>query len=248
MPNIPANCPIDCIHYVKLFNDVAKDFSCVINKGARILDFGCGNGALVEAYQREGFDAYGTDIILEEETDFLRKIDSSGRIPFPDSFFDLVVSFQVFEHVVNYADALSEIRRVMKTGALSIHTFPSQLRPLEVHTHIPFGGIVKNYNWMLVWAFFGIRNHLQNAMNMQEVATWNYRFLKKNTNYMSKRKIIKYISKYFNCYFFAEREWIRNSFTWVKHFYPLVSVFPFLTKLYSTFNGRTIVLIKDIPE
>jgi SAM-dependent methyltransferase len=45
-------------------------------------------------------------------------------LPFKDNYFDLVVSFEVFEHVFNLEDILTELRRVIKPGGKLYFTTP----------------------------------------------------------------------------------------------------------------------------
>lgn len=42
----------------------------------------------------------------------------SGRMPFPDSSVDFVLARHVLEHVVDFGDALEEIRRILRPGGL----------------------------------------------------------------------------------------------------------------------------------
>src|SRR4051812_27299202 len=84
----------------------------VVAPGATILDYGCGTGELVQLLRAAGFDAYGVDIrwpggdygqIDASElgrSGVLRYYEEGGRLPFDDDTFDLIVSDQVFEHVV----------------------------------------------------------------------------------------------------------------------------------------------------
>ena len=56
-----------------------------ITKKMKILDFGCGAGTLVQAFQNLGYDAYGCDFIdcPSLDSDHYRKIDLSNyRLPF----------------------------------------------------------------------------------------------------------------------------------------------------------------------
>jgi SAM-dependent methyltransferase len=69
-------------------------------RGARVLDFGCGDGEGVDAYLAIGCDAWGCDIELALDTDpRLKLIEHPYRLPFEDGSFDFVFSEQVFEHV-----------------------------------------------------------------------------------------------------------------------------------------------------
>lgn len=112
----------------------------LISHESKILDFGCGSGENVLDLIREGFDATGTDFDFKrgEHVDFLKRqrhifqIEKDPyRLPFRDNSFDLIVSFQVMEHVMDYPKALSETRRVLCPGGKCLHMFPSRLRVLE---------------------------------------------------------------------------------------------------------------------
>src|SRR5436190_21919327 len=112
--------------------------------GSRVLDFGSGAGGLVEAYSAAGMDSYGCDIEIDRESDRQRIIEADPyRIPYPDDWFDLVVSNQVFEHVQNPEEAFAEITRVLKPGGLSLHMFPGRYRIKEGHTYVPFASILR---------------------------------------------------------------------------------------------------------
>lgn len=56
-----------------------------------------------------------------------------GRIPYPDSHFDAVICIEVLEHAVSPDQLLSEISRVLKSGAPLLMTVPWSAR----RHHIP---------------------------------------------------------------------------------------------------------------
>ena len=89
---------------------------------ARVLDVGCGSGWSTWLLREEGHDALGTDLHagpLEAQ-----KIDASipyvpadvQQLPFNDGTFDAVAMHQVLEHVPSPERALTECRRVLRTG------------------------------------------------------------------------------------------------------------------------------------
>ncbi len=117
--------------------------------GGRILDYGCGAGAVVHAGRAAGLDIHGADVYYggsnaraeAERADLLgdaiREI-RDGRIPFDEEFFDVVVNNQVMEHVEDLDAALAEIDRVLKPGGVVLSIFPSRDVFREGHIGIPF--------------------------------------------------------------------------------------------------------------
>lgn len=116
---------------------------------ARILDFGCGDGAVVEAGRELGLDFVGTDVFFagaDSRAAVARRglLDHvvfemrDGRIPFENRRFDLVTSNQVFEHVVDLEGTLREVHRVLKEDGLFVTLFPSREVIREGHIGIPF--------------------------------------------------------------------------------------------------------------
>ncbi len=117
---------------------------------SKSLDFGCGNGALVAAARAAGFEVYGAETFYDghrsEDADLarswgcndeiLREI-RDGLLDFPDSFFDIVVHNQVFEHVENLSRAAKEICRVLKPNGIMIGIFPTRGVLREPHLSLP---------------------------------------------------------------------------------------------------------------
>lgn len=73
---------------------------------ARILDCGCGNGLSVDLLIGAGFDAWGNDVSMlrkwqwREREHRDRLVVASGlSLPFPDRYFDVIVSSGVIEHI-----------------------------------------------------------------------------------------------------------------------------------------------------
>jgi len=72
----------------------------------RVLDCGCGNGLSVDELIKEGFDAFGNDVSQLRKWQWRERhhrnklvVASGMRLPFPDHFFDVVVSSGVLEHI-----------------------------------------------------------------------------------------------------------------------------------------------------
>jgi SAM-dependent methyltransferase len=75
----------------------------------RVLDLGCGDGSVTEAFRRRGLDASGIDI--GHGVDF-----EADPLPHREDEFDIVLMYSVIEHIYNPGNMLAEVRRVLKKG------------------------------------------------------------------------------------------------------------------------------------
>ncbi|WP_090006477.1 class I SAM-dependent methyltransferase [Lentzea albidocapillata] len=93
--------------------------------GRRILDAGCGSGAVSAALRDRGGIVVGFDRStkmvelarqrLGADTD-LRVADITGPLPYPDGAFDDVVAALVLHYLEDWTAPLGELRRVLKPG------------------------------------------------------------------------------------------------------------------------------------
>lgn len=229
--------------------NIIKDLGHPVNSSCVVLDLGCGNGELVNEYLKKGFDAYGCDFSFKagEHVDSLlaigkiRKVDGDNyRLPFEDKTFDYVFTDQVFEHVKDYAVTLSEIKRVLKPGGVSLNFFPSRYQIIEPHVYVPFASINKNYYWLLLWASLGIRKRSQKGLSARETARINYQYLNSSTYYLTKSEITYYCKSHFQKVIFAEGIFMKHLRRY--RFVSLLSNTRFFPWLYSTFRHRVLVL------
>jgi ubiquinone/menaquinone biosynthesis C-methylase UbiE len=110
-----------------LFEEISK-----LQKGAKILDIGCGTGE----HLKQLFD-YGFDVIGIEPSENMRKYAEDGlpkgrvingsilNLPFEDKSFDFVYAIEVFRYLdkEDNARGFKEIFRVLKPGGLFFGTF-----------------------------------------------------------------------------------------------------------------------------
>lgn len=83
----------------------------------QLLEIGVGNGFFSDYLRKKGFNITTCDIDEKLNPD---KVGSVLTLPFSDNSFDLVVCFQVLEHLPfnHFSKALSEIKRVTKNMAI----------------------------------------------------------------------------------------------------------------------------------
>ena len=119
------------------------------NPQLRILDFGCGGGAVVQKGLEEGLDIWGADLFEEHASDRCGASRSGllgsrileiqeGRLPWRAEHFDLVISNQVFEHVADLGAVVHEIHRVLKPESTLLAILPHSRMIFEVHSRLPF--------------------------------------------------------------------------------------------------------------
>jgi SAM-dependent methyltransferase len=130
--------------------DFARRFAAEShNAGLKILDYGCGGGAVVGKGLEEGLDISGADLFQEHASDRSTASQSGllgsrifeireGRLPWPAEHFDLVVSNQVFEHVADLGAVVREIHRVLKPDGTLLAVLPHSRMIFEVHSRLPF--------------------------------------------------------------------------------------------------------------
>jgi len=145
----PLSGPTDPLKYYR-HPFVGRIYRERINRGlrmlppkryGRILEVGYGAGAVLLALANGVEELHGIDLDADPNvmTDFL-----SGRnckvqlqrgnvcsLPYDSNYFDLVVSFSVFEHIQDYQGALREVYRVLKPKGLFLIGMPSVNRLME---------------------------------------------------------------------------------------------------------------------
>jgi len=113
-------------------------------RGGRALDLGSGSGhgaaQLVDAGATViGVDRVAPDAASRAEGALFARADLRG-LPFPGACFDLIVSFQVIEHLEDPSEYLDAIARLSKPDGLAILTTPNVLmsdgvNPYHVHEY-----------------------------------------------------------------------------------------------------------------
>jgi SAM-dependent methyltransferase len=128
-------------------------FAVRLARGRRVLDAGCGSGYGSAELAAVAHSVTGIDI-APEALDFASKNysaanvrwtrASSSALPFRNGSYDLVVAFEVIEHLHDWPDLLKEARRVLAPGGQFIVSTPNKsfyakTRELEgpnpFHTH-----------------------------------------------------------------------------------------------------------------
>jgi SAM-dependent methyltransferase len=218
-------------------------------EGMRLLDLGCGDGALVRAFRLIGLDAHGCDVELSRPAPCLWQIQAEPyRLPFPDRSFDIVVSQSVMEHVQNWAETISEVARVLKPDGSTFHLFPARLRPIEAHVLVPFAGVWQQAWWLRIWASAGVRNRYQHQMRSAEVVAHNEAFLRDHTTYPTRNQIQTAFATVFSEVQFCDSEMIIYGSRRARRLRPLLDRVPAVAAAYGTLAMRSVLSWGPKPD
>ncbi len=104
----------------------------------RVLVDGCGVGMYLERLARTARQAIGLDIELERTLEAHQMVEqvvcgAGEALPFPEGYFDLVLSHEVLEHVQDDRQAIREIIRVLRPGGRLVLFVPNRGYPFETH-------------------------------------------------------------------------------------------------------------------
>ncbi len=110
-------------------------FASRLARRKRVLDVGCGAGygsaeLAASANSVTGIDISG-DAIAYASEHYARpnlRFQQAGAalLPFPDQSFDLVVAFEVIEHLTDWAELIAEARRVLAPGGQFVVSTPNK--------------------------------------------------------------------------------------------------------------------------
>lgn len=106
----------------------------------RILEIGSGRGAMVRELLNRGHQVTGTEVSSEYsayahkeyQVELVPISTETTKLPFGDQSFDVVVSFDVFEHIPDTEGHIQEVRRILAPGGRYLLATPNKW------TNIPF--------------------------------------------------------------------------------------------------------------
>ncbi|MHC4679654.1 MAG: class I SAM-dependent methyltransferase [Planctomycetota bacterium] len=99
----------------------------------KILEIGCGIGSVVFELGKQGHDIRGTDISSEaiaygrkKYGDIRLEVRAAETLPYEDELFDVVLSFDLFEHIAGIDRHVSEVGRVLRPGGYYLFQTPNK--------------------------------------------------------------------------------------------------------------------------
>ncbi len=104
----------------------------------RILDIGCGLGMYVRQMRRFSDEVYGVDVDPEKVAEARLTLPNiheapAEALPFPDSFFDVILLHEVIEHVDDDRQTIREAYRCLRPGGRIVIYAPNRLYLFETH-------------------------------------------------------------------------------------------------------------------
>lgn len=119
-----------------------ESIAALVPPGSRVLDLGCGDGAMLEMLQRErNCSGYGVELsdanvlaCVKRGVDVLQLNLEEGLSMFGDDSFDVVLQLDTLQHLRNAETMLRETARVGRTGIVAFPNFahwPNRLQVLR---------------------------------------------------------------------------------------------------------------------
>lgn len=190
----------DAYHHTKgsyviyLMHAASYAFAESYCQNKRVLDLGCGSGYGVARISSFASTVHAVDVSSEaiayahehygRGNITFSTIDADASLPFPDDSFDVVLSFQVIEHVVNERNYLKEASRVLCKNGLLILITPDRSNRLLPYQKPWNRWHLREYAMKdlcdLVSAFFAIERSLKMGMKSDaaQIELNRYRLLK----------------------------------------------------------------------
>ena len=121
---------------------IQKAIAELVPHGARVLDLGCGDGAMLDYLQRErGCTGYGVEIddanvlaCVQRGVNVIQLNLDEGLVMFDDASFDVVLQIDTLQHLRNAEVMLRETVRVGRIGVVAFPNFahwPNRLSVLQ---------------------------------------------------------------------------------------------------------------------
>lgn len=102
----PTDLSEECISYM---------FEHADSQSKSLLDVGCGSGYFLKQANKRGYDSCGCDVIPDLKIEGSKYVQANvEQLPFEDNAFDIVTCSHTLEHVIDFNNAISELKRVAR--------------------------------------------------------------------------------------------------------------------------------------
>ena len=121
----------------------------LLKQSDKILEIGCGIGSVVFELSKQGYDITGMDISheaiaygLKKYGDIKLQVQAAETLPFGGEAFDIVLSFDLFEHIAQVDRHVSEVFRILQAGGHYLFQTPNK------YSNVIFGTLAtKSLRW-----------------------------------------------------------------------------------------------------
>jgi SAM-dependent methyltransferase len=221
-------------------------------KSKSIVDFGCGNGDLVEYLIAKGYHAQGIEVDFFHESilaNVKQELITQNQIHIvtsQDDFtkfshrYDLLISHMVYEHVSDKDAFVQQIALLLKPGGKALLMFPSKEVLRESHIqqffihHLPDGKI--RYLVSYIQCKLGLGYKKSSGCTIQEYINQKFEDIDKRCNYERVSRTLERFSKTFSIKR-LEPEYIQSRIKTLRLHFPrsgrIRSVLTWLLQLYS---------------
>lgn len=87
--------------------------------GQHILEAGCSDGKYIRYFLRDGYDAFGFDLLMSAQwRDGRFLVCDIGSLPFKHASFDTIICYECLEHVQEVDRALEECYRITRSNII----------------------------------------------------------------------------------------------------------------------------------
>jgi SAM-dependent methyltransferase len=132
-----------------------------------ILEIGCGIGSIVNDLHHRGFNIAGIDISneaiaygLEKFGDINLKVQPAENLPYNDNSFDVVLSFDLFEHIAQIEMHVNEVTRVLRKDGYYLFQTPNKYSNVIFETWYH-----KSFNWKITHPSLHTPGQLKRRLN-----------------------------------------------------------------------------------
>jgi SAM-dependent methyltransferase len=96
-------------------------------KKIKILNVGCGRKSQMSFLETLGFESFGIDFDIKEDTANIKfhDLNTQDNIPFENETFDCVICQEIIEHLENPWLLMRKVKKVLKVGGILILTTPN---------------------------------------------------------------------------------------------------------------------------
>jgi SAM-dependent methyltransferase len=109
------------------------DATGLVRSGTRILEVGSGTGAMLQALRERGAEVEGVELrqdLIDRAREHFGALPvqrvTGTALPFEAGVFDVVASFDVFEHIPDTDAHLAEVHRVLRPGGAYLVQTPNR--------------------------------------------------------------------------------------------------------------------------